>query len=330
MIEEMDLAKKKLTPLAYQISLKLSHFKGKKILVAFSGGRDSCALLSLLVEMKSRLNLELGIAHIHHGESEEEIKNSYRDRAQKFAREYAQEYSLQFLTQKFDSKMSAELETSSQNKQSEEALRKARAHLLEKMRIENHFDYVAYGHHAQDLFETRLIRLIRGTGTRGLESMPLERGKKLRPLLGHWPNEMQAYLEYKKISYLDDPSNRDVHYLRNWIRHIWIKELEKKRPGSNKAFARSLELLVSESHVKRRDSLYERSLNREEFRALNRLQQNEKIVSLLLKNQIQNYSQNMVQEICKRLDTNRKQLKFIVAGCEWQADAKQIFVRCLS
>jgi tRNA(Ile)-lysidine synthase len=327
----MDQKNKKLSPLAYQISLQLEGLRAQKILVAYSGGSDSAVLLNLLLEMRVRLKLEIAVAHIHHGDGP-----LHRDLAYDFAKQTAEKLNLSFYSKKA-ALNEIEDPQLTQNSQSEASLRKLRAGFLEQLRVENQYDWIAFGHHAQDLFETRLIRLIRGTGVGGIESMSLKGGKKLRPLLAHWPDELNAYIKNHDIAYLTDPSNQNEQYLRNWIRHRWMKDLEIKRPGSNKAFARSLELLVGRpSELEKKPTLefepvekLPSAFNREEFRRLERPLQAQAIAQLLRKVGSQNYSQNMIQEVLKRLDTPRKQLKFIVAGCEWQMSVKQILVRLL-
>ncbi len=318
---------KKLSPLAYKVALRLEALRSQKILVAFSGGRDSAVLLSLLLEMRDRLELEVAVAHVHHGEAGTEQKR-YRELALAFAKQTAEKLVLPFFSVKANSNKIQDPELT-KNDESEASHRKKRALLLEKLRAENQFDWIAYGHHAQDLFETRLIRLIRGTGLGGIEAMSLKRGKKLRPLLAHWPEDFDHYVHANDIQFVNDPSNQDEKYLRNWLRYHWVEDLEKKRPGSMKAFARSLELLaqVGITSEVRSKAKHEKVLDREEFRKLDPVRKRQMLADLLKNIGAHHYSLNMIQEVMKRLDTVQRQLKFIVAGCEWQTNAKQITVR---
>lgn len=315
----------RISRLAYNLGLELQGLKDKKILIAFSGGLDSCVLLELLSELKVRLNLELAVAHIHHGDLVTEPQKNYRNQALEFSKKRALESNAHFFYEKYaplsDGVNALKIS------QSEASLRKIRLTLLEKIRTENKYDVVAFAHHAQDLFETRLIRLIRGTGQNGLEAMRLHCGIRWRPLLKIWPEQMMTYATQKKIQYLTDPSNGDFAYLRNWIRGSWLLSLETKRPGSTQAFARSLELLAeSQAEIEGVQS-NKATLDRESFKSLSKSKQTRVLAACLRGFEKQNYSSNMILEICKRLDTPRKQLKFDVAGFEWTANAKQIFVR---
>jgi len=335
--------KNKLSPLAYQVSLRLEGFRDKKILIAFSGGRDSSVLLQILNEMRTRLNLQLAVAHIHHGDDQcSNSQKTYRENAASFSEQIAKKHALAFFLKKPDKSLKAGLRQDKNlwgetgNLQSESALRKVRVSLLESIRQEHDFDFIAYAHHAQDLFETRLIRFIRGTGGMGLESMRLSAGRKLRPLLLHWPDEINSYAKKNGLFYVDDPSNKDVGYLRNWIRNEWLAQLESKRPGAMRSFARSLELLAQESNSfhasgegEATSALRMTSIDRKKFNSLSASARSTCIANYLRENLVQNYSHNMIQEICKRLDTPRKQLSFTVAGCEWTANAKQISAKML-
>ncbi len=324
--------------LAYELGLQLQGLESKRILVAFSGGLDSCVLLELLLELKGRNVFELGVAHIHHGDENcSEMQKKYRDEALEFSMKRAALKNCEFFFEKYDSiGAHSSLKNSKQrgitgNSASEASLRNIRSELLEKIRVEINFDLIAYAHHAQDLFETRLIRFMRGTGPRGLRAMSAIAQTKIRPILKLWPREILAYADQYQVHFLTDPSNLDSGYLRNWIRRDWLPDLERKRPGSVQAFARSIELL-SNQRVQATPTSHELPanqavINREKFKILSKGGRAQIIADYLAQFAKKNYSSNMVQEICKRLDSPQKQLTFIVAGLEWTVNARQIQAR---
>ena len=82
----------------------------------------------------------------------------------------------------------------------------------------------------------------------------------LRPLLNFSREEIKKYAQTCKINFLEDPSNKDNFYLRNWIRNKWLKDLEKKRSGSVKSLSRSLELLADTSNSNSRIHNHSRDL----------------------------------------------------------------------
>lgn len=100
------------------------------------------------------------------------------------------------------------------------------------------------GHHAQDQAETLLLNLLRGSGPRGLAAMPAQRRLAtghwlLRPLLSWSPEQVEAYAEHHQLRWQEDPSNRDLRYDRNFLRHEILPRLSARYPGAVAALARS-------------------------------------------------------------------------------------------
>ncbi len=192
----------KVSRLAYDLSPQLDGLKNKRILIALSGGLDSCVLLELLIEIRTRIPFEIAVAHIHHGDENcSEAQRQYRDRALEFSKSRAALKNCEFYFEK-SSAIDASQVTENQktkfkgvtkNLASEASLRNIRKSLLEKIRKEQGFDLIAFAHHAQDLFETRLIRLLRGTGQNGLQAMKALVRTSIRPMLKLWPKEIADY-----------------------------------------------------------------------------------------------------------------------------------------
>lgn len=113
----------------------------------------------------------------------------------------------------------------------QEALRRARYRFLEEEADRLGADRVATGHQADDQVETILFRLERGTGLRGLRGIPERRGRVVRPLLGFGRGELQAWLEERGVSWLDDPSNRDPRWSRARLRSRTVPALEEAWGG---------------------------------------------------------------------------------------------------
>jgi tRNA(Ile)-lysidine synthase len=96
---------------------------------------------------------------------------------------------------------------------------------------------VATAHHADDQAETILFRLGRGTGLRGLRGIAPRRGRVVRPLLPFARAELEAYALEAGLAWRTDPTNLDLRYARNRIRHAVLPELERARPGASRALA---------------------------------------------------------------------------------------------
>jgi tRNA(Ile)-lysidine synthase len=102
-------------------------------------------------------------------------------------------------------------------------------------------------HHADDQVETFLLRLLRGSGVRGLSSIavrsPFGPGELLRPLLGVSRDELEAFGRARGLDWIEDPSNRDTGLDRNYLRHEVVPVLMRRWPGLRTAVGRSARLL---------------------------------------------------------------------------------------
>ncbi|MDF2460928.1 MAG: hypothetical protein K0S68_331 [Candidatus Saccharibacteria bacterium] len=168
-----------------------------RYLLAVSGGADSMALLDL---MASAGRYELIVAHFDHGIRDD----SASDRL--FVNGAARRYDLPFV-----------YHTAALGRASEAVARAARHSWLEQTRAERQAGAVVTGHHADDLLETSLLNLARGTGRRGLA--PMQSGPILRPLLSVTRAELRDYAAQHKLVWREDPTNADASNPRNFLRH---------------------------------------------------------------------------------------------------------------
>lgn len=184
--------------------------RGGKILIALSGGPDSMALLSLLVEIGGEHPLVLTAAHFDHG---------YRRESETEARQVASWAACLGVP-------CAVGRSPTPLQPSQAAFRHARYEFLQREASRLAADRIATGHQADDQAETVLFRLVRGTGLKGLGGIPLRRGIIVRPLLPFWRSEIHGWLKYRAIDYLRDPSNEDPRWARARLRHEVIPALE--------------------------------------------------------------------------------------------------------
>jgi tRNA(Ile)-lysidine synthase len=193
--------------------------RGDKVLIAYSGGADSTALLSLLWELRKEWVLELFLAHFNH-----RLRQSAEE-DEKFVRSVADEYSLHLFVGGEDVRSYAR----SKSLNLEEAGRELRYSFLEKTAEECDATKIATGHTMTDQAETFLMRLIRGTGAKGLGGIyPVVAGKIIRPLIQVEREEITAYLAKRKLDFRVDESNFDRRFLRNKVRLELIPYLQKK------------------------------------------------------------------------------------------------------
>ena len=181
--------------------------KPGKYVVAVSGGVDSVVLLDVLSKQKE---LDLVVAHFDHGIRED----SANDR--KFVEQLATHYGLPFVFAEGKLGSSA----------SEATAREARYTFLRKAVKDSGAQAIITAHHQDDVLETAIINLLRGTGRKGLTSLS-SRDDIVRPLL-HIPKvELQEYAEQYNLTWHEDSTNSDTAHLRNYVRQMILPKLGK-------------------------------------------------------------------------------------------------------
>jgi tRNA(Ile)-lysidine synthase len=278
----------------------------RRWLLAVSGGVDSMVLAEFTRRWSRYLGVDFAVAHVHHGLAVSASQRKFRSQARSLVERWCVKNGACFLTNPPEN---AKL-------RSEDELRRYRESWLQKWLSDLDFEAVVYAHHSDDLLETRLLRLIRGTGPQGLKAMRLWDGKKLRPLLSVSRAEIEAYAKITGLEWCEDPSNSSREPLRNWVRHEWLAQLEKRQKGAVRSLGRSFSLLArargkksGKSHAVANAGVRRKDINSASFSEREML-----IAAYLRRLGFKNYAQTHVHEILKRIDTRRKHLKFEMLG----------------
>jgi tRNA(Ile)-lysidine synthetase-like protein len=195
--------------------------EGERILVAVSGGADSTVLLSVLHKLAPTLHLDLVVGHFDHHLRD----TSHMDR--RHVEVAAANLGLPFQFGEGDVMDRAE----KFGETVEEASRKLRYQYLFGLADEIRADRIATGHTRDDQIETVLMRILRGTGTRGLAGIPERRGRLIRPLLGFAHLQLVNYCREHHIPFVEDPLNRDKRFTRNWLRFELLPSIRKYYPN---------------------------------------------------------------------------------------------------
>ncbi len=182
--------------------------EGSLVLAAVSGGPDSMALLSILHELGKELGFRVAVAHLDH-----QLRPS-SDADRVLVEDYARSAGLPFYRGQENVQQLAEASGESL----EEAGRKARYGFLSDVAGEIGADRIATGHTRDDQAETVIMRVLSGTGIRGLTGIRTRRGKIVRPLLCLGRADTATYCKELSIRHAVDPSNQDPRFLRNRIR----------------------------------------------------------------------------------------------------------------
>ncbi len=194
-----------------------------RILLAVSGGIDSMVMADLMV----RLGYTTGVAHCNFS-----LRGDESDGDENFVRYRADKSNLPFYHTRFDTESYAEERGIS----IQMAARELRYEWFHRLLEEEGYDRLALAHNKNDLVETFLINITRGTGIRGLTGIKPRNGQMIRPLLFATRREIAEYAKYHHIRWREDSSNLTTKYTRNKIRHQIIPLFEEINPD----FIRSL------------------------------------------------------------------------------------------
>ena len=193
----------------------LGHYK--RLFVGFSGGLDSTVLLVNLAA-EPALAPKLTAVHINHGLSPQAL--TWQNHCQLFC----QERQIPFVFQKVEFERQANIEA---------AARKARYKVFESLLEVD--DCLILGHHLDDQAETLLLQLFRGTGVDGLAAMVAVKdfaaGQLLRPLLQQSRQCLEVYAQTQQLQWIEDESNQNTAFSRNYLRHQVIPLVAKRWPA---------------------------------------------------------------------------------------------------
>jgi len=179
-----------------------------KILVGFSGGADSTALIMGLNYLRSKYNCSLLAAHINYNLRDEDSKAD-----EEFVKRFCFDRSISLVIKNIKITKQANLENNA---------REIRLDYFNKLIKNYRLDKIALGHNKYDQAETILFRLIRGSGYTGLKGISPISGKMIHPLLVFTREEIEEFLRSENITWREDKTNQETKFTRNKIRHELI------------------------------------------------------------------------------------------------------------
>ncbi len=222
----------------FQLHLEnsFSFIRGKKILLAVSGGIDSMVLLHLF----QKTGIEIAVLHYNF-----QLRAQESDEDEWFIAEYCNSNAIHFF-----SKKTATQEYASEQKLSIQlAARKLRYEWFYEQLTSLKYDYISTAHHLDDSLETFLINFIRGTGLAGLVGIPTVNDKVIRPLLPFSRSQIEQFAIHNNILWREDASNGTTKYLRNKLRHDVIPVLKEIQPDLLSNFNQTIQHLQDSQSI---------------------------------------------------------------------------------
>lgn len=222
-------------------------FEGKRptVCVALSGGRDSVALLHCLKKIENydsgcgndimsqncainALQINVSAVNIEHGiRGERSVEDS------RFVASLCEEYGVPLHTFTVNAPAFAK----ENGYTLEQAARILRYRCFDELLNDGKCDFIALAHHLDDQIETVLMRILRGTGIRGLIGMKAASGRYIRPLLDYTREDIDEYIKQYKLEYVEDETNGDTAYTRNFLRQE-IATLKQRFPSMGNSIKR--------------------------------------------------------------------------------------------
>ena len=225
-----------LLPFQNHISQAFPFLKGKKLLLAISGGIDSMVLLALLRQLPN----DIALAHCNF-----QLRGIESDGDEAFVREQAEQLQVPLFVQKFDTKKFSEDKKLS----TQVAARKLRYAWFSELLEQYGYNYLLTAHHLDDSLETFLINFSRGSGLDGLTGIPAQNDLIVRPMLVFSRDTIERYALENAILWREDSSNATDNYLRNKIRHHVVPMLKELNSGFLHSFQNTL------AHLQQAESL---------------------------------------------------------------------------
>ncbi|MFN3921247.1 MAG: tRNA lysidine(34) synthetase TilS [Caldimicrobium sp.] len=192
--------------------------RGDRVLVGVSAGLDSITLLETLYLLKKDLEIEIFVSHYDHKLRKDSLKDAL------FVHKFCKERKLPLFYTAAPVGLYAKREKISL----EMAGRELRYRLWYDLAKKYDFHKIALAHHLDDLTEEIFLKLLKGTGKRGLAGIPIQReGLIVRPFLFVSKEEIKEFALKRNLTWREDPTNKDLRIPRNKIRHLLIPFLEK-------------------------------------------------------------------------------------------------------
>ncbi|PID68146.1 MAG: tRNA lysidine(34) synthetase TilS [Flavobacteriia bacterium] len=204
--------------LTVDVSKEFSFLKGKKLLLAVSGGMDSVVLTHIIAQWG---DTKIGIAHVNF-----QLRGNDSDGDEAFVKDMAERYNIPFYVKRINTYAYVNKHQLSVQM----AARKLRYDWFETLMKSHGYDYLLTAHHLDDSIETFIININRKTGLEGLTGIKAVNGAIIRPLLDFTRYDLETYARQHQLDWRKDVTNASIKYERNHIRHRLLPAWERINP----------------------------------------------------------------------------------------------------
>lgn len=269
-----------------------------RILATISGGADSVVLLDLL----HRANYTFEIAHCNF-----HLRGEESDRDEVFVKSLASKYGVKIHTIDFDTEKYA----SDNSISIEMAARDLRYEWFNNLVESNNFTYIATGHHKDDIVETVILNLTRGTGVRGLTGIKAKRDNIVRPLLFADRGDILEYIDQQELTFMEDSSNSSLDYQRNLVRHKIAPLLEQLNPSYRNSIYNTTQNLAQTErlYLSKVEEIRDRGVKESNFNGINGV---EKVITI----DIGIDTTSALYELMRPYKFNRTTVNHLIANIE--------------
>ena len=309
------------------LTKKLKLEKGDVIVLGNSAGPDSMCLFDVLLTLKDKYDLKIICAHVNHNvrkESKEE---------KEFLEKYANEKSILFESMTIEKYADDNFES---------VARKIRYNYFFSLVKKYNAKYLMTAHHGDDLVETILMRLVRGSSLKGYSGFPLvtkmDDFSLVRPLLFVTKDEIKEYDDSHNVPYVIDKSNFNKKYTRNRYRHDILPLLKNENPNVHEKFFKFSETLLEyDNYINHEiekniiDVYYDNSIDINKYLKLDTLLK-KKIINYILediyKDNLNVITDEHVKLVMNLIDSKRSNAKiFLPNGIIFVKEYNKVFIR---
>lgn len=301
-----------LSPFEHKFIRSYQNYFSKKnqnhFLLCVSGGIDSMVMLHLFIKFKQMLNSEFRVIYVHHGDSLNSDIKTFRQQSLDCVDHICNKNKVNFLTNKIRPNSTLK---------SESELRNWRYQIIEEQRNENEFLVLA--HHLDDLLETQMMDLLRGSHFDNWDKNKEFSNKTFRPLAYVTKKEILEYAQTNKVDWIEDPTNSESDNLRNWLRNGFLKDLDLRNESLKESLMKNLLKLYEYSPQKDTEKglVGELDIGISDWIMFSNSEKKQFVLNSARRLGLKSMTQGQILDILKKLDLGQKDIKFQIGPIIW-------------